>query len=51
MSVELVSRTEMAFYFPDSKLRSERLAGLVKSLIATKELSGRKYSPDIRRLA
>jgi hypothetical protein len=39
MSVELVSRTEMAFYFPDSTLRSERLAGLVKSLIATKELS------------
>lgn len=36
MSVELLSRTEMAFYFPDSTLRSERVVGLVKSLIATK---------------
>jgi hypothetical protein len=36
MAVELVSRMEMAFYFPDSEFRFERLAGLVKSLIAVK---------------
>jgi hypothetical protein len=36
MQVELVSRTEMAFYFPDSTIRSERMLGAVKSLIATK---------------
>jgi hypothetical protein len=36
MGVELVGRAEMASYFPDSALRSERVAGLVKSLIATK---------------
>jgi hypothetical protein len=36
MDVELVGRAEMACYFPDSVLRTERLAGLVKSLIATK---------------
>jgi Methyltransferase domain len=36
VSVELLSRTEMAFYFPDSTVRFERLLGVVKSLIATK---------------
>jgi hypothetical protein len=36
MSVELLSRAEMAFYFPDSTLRFERMAGVVKSLIAVK---------------
>ena len=36
LAVELLSRTEMTFYFPDSKLRFERVAGLVKSLIAIK---------------
>ena len=36
MSVELLSRTQMAFYFPNSTLRFERMAGLVKSLIAIK---------------
>jgi hypothetical protein len=36
MGVELLSRTEMAYYFPDSVLRAERLMGLTKSLIAIK---------------
>jgi hypothetical protein len=36
MSVELLSRTEMTFYFPDSALRTERMMGMVKSLIAVK---------------
>jgi hypothetical protein len=36
MSVELISRTEMAFYFPDSAIWNERALGLVKSLIAIK---------------
>jgi hypothetical protein len=36
LGVELVSRTELAFYFPGSEIRSERMAGLVKSLIAAK---------------
>ena len=36
MSVELLGRAEMAFYFPDSTLRFERLLGVVKSLIAVK---------------
>jgi hypothetical protein len=34
MSVELLSRAEMAHYFPHSQVRAERMAGLVKSLIA-----------------
>jgi hypothetical protein len=37
MSVELLSRAEMAFYFPDSTLRFERMMGVVKSLIAIKD--------------
>jgi hypothetical protein len=36
MGVELLSCTEMAFYFPDSRLRFERMIGAVKSLIAVK---------------
>jgi hypothetical protein len=33
---ELVDRTQMRYYFPDSDIRSERLMGLTKSLIAIK---------------
>ncbi len=36
LEVELLSRTEMAVYFPDSELRLERALGMVKSLIAVK---------------
>ena len=36
LGVELLSRTEMAVYFPGSQLRSERALGMVKSLIAVK---------------
>jgi hypothetical protein len=36
LSVELLSRSEMAFYFPGSTLRFERLTSLIKSLIAVK---------------
>jgi hypothetical protein len=36
MEVELISRTEMHAYFPDSKVISERTLGLTKSLIAVK---------------
>ena len=36
LGTELLSRAEMTFYFPSSSLRSERLLGLVKSLIAVK---------------
>jgi hypothetical protein len=36
MQVELLSRTELVFYFPDSTIRAERMLGVVKSLIATK---------------
>ena len=36
MGVELLSRAEMAYYFPDSAPRYERIAGIVKSLIAIK---------------
>jgi hypothetical protein len=38
MGVELLSRAEMAFYFPRSVLRAERVLGVVKALIATKGL-------------
>ncbi len=34
--VELLSRTEMKYYFPQSELRAERIGGLAKSLIAIK---------------
>ena len=36
MSVELLDRTEMAFYFPHSTIGSERILGIAKSLIAIK---------------
>jgi len=36
MGVELLSRSEMAYYFPSSDILRERLAGLTKSLIAVK---------------
>ncbi|WP_283139112.1 hypothetical protein [Rhizohabitans arisaemae] len=36
MGVELLSLTEMRYYFPDSKLHFDRMAGLVKSVIAVK---------------
>lgn len=36
MGVELLSRTEMSFYFPDSFIRCERAGGLIKSLIAVR---------------
>lgn len=36
MSVELLSRTEMAIYFPDSTIGNERILGIIKSLIAIK---------------
>jgi hypothetical protein len=34
IGVELLSRTEMCLYFPGSQIRQERLAGMVKSLVA-----------------
>lgn len=34
--VELLDRTQMRYYFPNSTLRVERFAGLTKSLIAVK---------------
>ncbi|PRY32052.1 hypothetical protein CLV70_102263 [Pseudosporangium ferrugineum] len=34
--VELLDRTQMRYYFPDSTLRAERFAGLTKSLIAVR---------------
>lgn len=36
VGVELLSRTELELYFPCSQIRAERMAGLVKSLIAVK---------------
>lgn len=36
LGVELLSRTEMAHYFPHSDIREERIGGLVKSLIAVR---------------
>ena len=36
MSIELLTRTEMRHYFPDSDLLAERVAGMTKSLIAVK---------------
>jgi hypothetical protein len=36
MGVELLSRTEMSFYFPDSIISSERILGIAKSLVAIK---------------
>ena len=36
MGVELLSRTEMRYYFPGSELKYERMLGMVKSMIAIK---------------
>jgi hypothetical protein len=36
LGVELLSVTDLRYYFPDSVVRFDRLAGLVKSLIAVK---------------
>ena len=36
MGVELLSRAAMTFYFPNSALRTERMMGMVKSLISVK---------------
>lgn len=36
MGVELLSRSEMAYYFPSSRIYPERVAGLTKSLVAIK---------------
>jgi hypothetical protein len=36
LSTELVDRTQLRYYFPDSAIRAERLAGLPKSLIAVR---------------
>jgi hypothetical protein len=34
---ELIDRTQMRYYFPDSHILNERLAGLTKSIIAVKK--------------
>ena len=36
MEVELLSKTELQFYFPQSEIIAERIAGITKSLIATR---------------
>src|SRR5262245_37541130 len=36
---ELIDRSQMSYYFPDSAIRSERLFGLTKSMVAVKTLS------------
>jgi len=36
MGVELVSRSEMAYYFPSSVIEAERFVGIAKSLVAIK---------------
>ncbi len=36
LNIELLTRTQMQYYFPDSELRFERFVGLPKSLIAVK---------------
>lgn len=36
LEIELLSRTQMRFYFPDAEIRSERVLGLTKSFIAVK---------------
>jgi hypothetical protein len=34
LEVELVTKTEMKYYFPSSKALNERVLGLTKSIIA-----------------
>jgi hypothetical protein len=36
MNIELLSRTQFGFYFPDAEIRKERALGLTKSFIAVK---------------
>ncbi len=36
LDIELLSRTQMGFYFPDAEIRRERVLGLTKSFIAVK---------------
>jgi hypothetical protein len=36
LDVELLTRTQLRFYFPDALIMSERVVGLTKSLIATR---------------
>jgi hypothetical protein len=36
LGVELLDRTQFAFYFPESRMLDERVAGLTKSLIAVR---------------
>jgi hypothetical protein len=36
LEIELLSKTEMEFYFPDAEIQPERIAGLTKSFIAVK---------------
>jgi hypothetical protein len=36
LSVELLSKTEMRYYFPDSQLLEERVVGITKSLVAAR---------------
>jgi hypothetical protein len=36
LAVELLDRTQMRYHFPGCRLLSERVAGLAKSLIATR---------------
>jgi hypothetical protein len=38
MDIELISKTEMHAYFPDSDLHSEKIGGMTKSLIAVRQL-------------
>jgi hypothetical protein len=37
LEIELLSRSEMKFYFPDAEIRREGVAGLTKSFIAVKQ--------------
>ncbi len=36
LEIELLSRSEMAYYFPDAEIWSERMLGLAKSLVAVR---------------
>lgn len=36
LNTELLGRMEMSYYFPDAELHQERMAGLVKSLVAVR---------------
>ncbi|HVX45327.1 MAG TPA: class I SAM-dependent methyltransferase [Mycobacteriales bacterium] len=36
LNTELLGRAEMSYYFPDARLHHERMAGMVKSLVAVR---------------